>query len=65
MAESAKTWNSTCVKSTPAIPIAKKWFKHRPELFTSQAVEVIDDPTVEILIEALGFQEPARSGYFP
>ena len=39
-------------------PKAKKWFKVRPELFTSQAIEVIDDPTVEIVIEALGFQEP-------
>lgn len=39
-------------------PKTKKWFKHRPELFTSQAIDVIDDPTVEILIEALGFQAP-------
>ena len=39
-------------------PNKKKWFKHRPELFTAQAIEVIDDPTVEIVIEALGFQEP-------
>jgi homoserine dehydrogenase len=38
-------------------PSGKKWFKHRPELFTSQAIEVIDDPKVEIVIEALGFQE--------
>jgi homoserine dehydrogenase len=39
-------------------PKTKKWFKDRPELFTSQAIDVIDDPTVEIVIEALGFQEP-------
>ncbi|HET7393969.1 MAG TPA: homoserine dehydrogenase [Candidatus Binatia bacterium] len=39
-------------------PNIKKWFKHRPELFTSQATDVIDDPTVEIVIEALGFQAP-------
>ncbi len=45
-------------------PNTKKWFKHRPELFTSQAVEVIDDPAVEILIEALGFQEPADLAIF-
>jgi homoserine dehydrogenase len=45
-------------------PNTKKWFKHRPELFTSQAVEVIDDPSVEILIEALGFQEPADLAIF-
>jgi homoserine dehydrogenase len=38
-------------------PNNKKWFKHRPDLFTSQAIEVIDDPAVEIVIEALGFQE--------
>jgi homoserine dehydrogenase len=45
-------------------PNTKKWFKHRPELFTSQAVEVIDDPAVEILIEALGFQEPSDLAIF-
>jgi homoserine dehydrogenase len=45
-------------------PKTKKWFKQRPELFTSQATEVIDDPTVEILIEALGFQEPADLAIF-
>jgi homoserine dehydrogenase len=45
-------------------PNTKKWFKHRPELFTSKAVEVIDDPAVEILIEALGFQEPADLALF-
>ena len=45
-------------------PNSKKWFKHRPELFTSQAIEVIDDPTVEIVIEALGFQEPGDLAIF-
>jgi homoserine dehydrogenase len=45
-------------------PNKKKWFKDRPELFTSQAVEVIDDPAVEILIEALGFQEPTDLATF-
>ena len=45
-------------------PDKKKWFKHRPELFTSKAVEVIDDPAVEIVIEALGFQEPADLAIF-
>ena len=45
-------------------PDTKKWFKRRPELFTSQATEVIDDPKVEILIEALGFQEAADLSSF-
>jgi homoserine dehydrogenase len=45
-------------------PKSKKWFKHRPELFTSEALEVIDDPAVEILIEALGFQELADLAVF-
>ncbi|HEX7227886.1 MAG TPA: homoserine dehydrogenase, partial [Candidatus Binatia bacterium] len=45
-------------------PKTKKWFKQRPELFTSQAIEVIDDPTVEIVIEALGFQEPGDVAIF-
>jgi len=40
-------------------PSAKKWFAHRPELFTSQATEVIDDSQVEIVIEALGLQDAA------
>ena len=45
-------------------PTTKKWFKHRPELFTSRPLEVIDDPTVEILIEALGFQAPGDLAIF-
>jgi homoserine dehydrogenase len=45
-------------------PNTKKWFKQRPELFTSQAVEVIDDSTVEIVIEALGYQEPGDLSVF-
>ena len=45
-------------------PKTKKWFKHRPELFTSRPLEVIDDPTVEILIEALGFQVPGDLAIF-
>ena len=42
-------------------PRRKKWFKKHPGLY-HQAEEVIDDPTVEIVIEALGFQ---RSSQFP
>src|SRR5918992_253294 len=45
-------------------PDNKKWFKHRPKLFASQAIEVIDDPTVRIVIEALGFQEPGDLAIF-
>ena len=45
-------------------PKAKKWFKKRPELFTAKAEEVIDDPGVDILIEALGFQHPSQLPQF-
>ena len=45
-------------------PNNKKWFKKHPQLFTSQATEVIDDPTVEILIEALGFQAASDLAIF-
>ena len=45
-------------------PKAKKWFQKRPELFTAKAEEVIDDPGVDILIEALGFQHPSQLPQF-
>jgi homoserine dehydrogenase len=45
-------------------PKEKKWFKKRPELFTAKAEEVIDDPGVDILIEALGFQDPSHLPQF-
>ena len=45
-------------------PKGKKWFKKRPALFTAKAEEVIDDPTVDILIEALGFQHPSQLPQF-
>jgi homoserine dehydrogenase len=41
-------------------PKQKKWFSRRPALFTAKAEEVIDDPGVEIVIEALGFQHQAE-----
>jgi len=41
-------------------PKAKKWFSARRSLFTANAEEVIDDPSVEIVIEALGFQNPSQ-----
>src|SRR6266508_3068621 len=49
-------------------PKTKKWFAKRPSLFTARAEEVIDDPAVEIVVEALGFQKasqlPAFRDYF-
>jgi homoserine dehydrogenase len=41
-------------------PKDKKWFAKRPALFTARAEEVIDDPTVDIIVEALGFQKPSQ-----
>jgi homoserine dehydrogenase len=45
-------------------PKGKKWYSKRSALFTTKAEEVIDDPGVEIVIEALGFQEPAQLATF-
>ncbi|MGH7870679.1 MAG: homoserine dehydrogenase [Candidatus Binatia bacterium] len=45
-------------------PKGKKWFKKRPGLFTAKAEEVIDDPGVQIVIEALGFQSAAQLPLF-
>lgn len=45
-------------------PAAKKWYASHAALFSSSAEEVIDDPGVEIVIEALGFQEPAQLAQF-
>jgi len=45
-------------------PKHKKWFSARPELFTTNAAEVIDDPGVEIVIEALGFDAPTELTVF-
>ena len=45
-------------------PNGKKWFGKRPALFTVKAEEVIDDPGVEIVIEALGFQTAAQLPQF-
>src|SRR6266542_3460825 len=41
-------------------PKTKKWFAKRPSLFTARAEEVIDNPAVEIVVEALGFQKPSQ-----
>jgi homoserine dehydrogenase len=45
-------------------PAGKKWHASRPSLFTTSAEAVIDDPGVEIVIEALGFQEAAQLAQF-
>jgi homoserine dehydrogenase len=45
-------------------PDEKKWYSHRPGLFARSAEEVIDDPNVGIVVEALGFQEPAQLPVF-
>jgi homoserine dehydrogenase len=45
-------------------PKEKKWFASRASLFTTKAEEVIDDPGVEIVVEALGFQHEAELPVF-
>ena len=45
-------------------PRKKMVFKKRPSLFTTKAEEVIDDPSVEIVVEALGFQSAAQLPQF-
>jgi homoserine dehydrogenase len=45
-------------------PQKKKWFSSRAPLFTTKAEEVIDDPGVEIVVEALGFQQEAELPVF-
>jgi homoserine dehydrogenase len=45
-------------------PKDKKWFRKRPELFTNKAEHVLDDPGVDIVIEALGFQSPSQLPVF-
>src|ERR1043166_8609358 len=45
-------------------PSRKKWFSSHPSLFTAKAEDVLDDPGVEIVIEALGFQEPLQLATF-
>jgi homoserine dehydrogenase len=45
-------------------PKGKKWFRQRPHLFTNKAEHVLDDPAVDIVIEALGFQRPSQLPVF-
>ena len=45
-------------------PRGKKWFAKNPAMFTTKAEDVLDDPRVEIVIEALGFQKPSQLPQF-
>ena len=45
-------------------PKGKKWFGKRKALFTSRPEEVIDDPGIDIVIEALGFQSAIQLQQF-
>ena len=41
-------------------PAGKKWYGKRSSLFMATAEEVIDDPAIDIVIEALGFDDPSQ-----
>lgn len=41
-------------------PTGKKWYRKRSSMFMATAEEVIDDPAVDIVIEALGFDDPSQ-----
>jgi homoserine dehydrogenase len=41
-------------------PTSKKWYSKRSPLFMATPEEVIDDPGIEIVIEALGFDDPSQ-----
>ncbi len=45
-------------------PQGKRWFASRPALFTSDVTAVLDDPEIEIVIEALGCQNSADLATF-
>jgi homoserine dehydrogenase len=45
-------------------PKNKKWFGRKQSLFTTRAEDVIDDPSIDIVIEALGFQKPSQLAQF-
>lgn len=45
-------------------PRGKKWFAGKPALFTATVEEVLDDPGIDIVIEALGFQKPSQLAQF-
>jgi homoserine dehydrogenase len=41
-------------------PRKKKWFARQAALFTARAEDVLDDPAIDIVVEALGFQQPSE-----
>ena len=45
-------------------PKNKKWFSKHRTLFTQRAEEVLDDPAIDIVVEALGFQSAAQLAKF-
>jgi len=45
-------------------PKNKKWFGKHQELFTQRAEEVLDDPGIDIIVEALGFQSASQLAQF-
>jgi len=45
-------------------PKNKKWFSKHQALFTQRAEEVLDDPGIDIIIEALGFQSAGQLAQF-
>jgi len=45
-------------------PKNKKWFSKHRTLFTQRAEEVLDDPAIDIVVEALGFQSTGQLAQF-
>jgi len=56
--------NLEIVKIYTRHPEAKRWYSIYPRLFTTKAEEVIDHPDVDIIVEALGFQEEKQLSAF-
>ena len=45
-------------------PKNKKWFSKYRGLFTQRAEDVLDDPEIDVIIEALGFQSAGQLGQY-
>jgi len=45
-------------------PKNKKWFSKYRGLFTQRAEDVLDDPKIDVIIEALGFQSAGQLGQY-
>ncbi len=56
--------NLEIVKIYTRRPEGKRWYSTYPRLFTTKAEEVIDHPEVDIIVEALGFQEEKQLSAF-